>query len=187
VVLKLARSLALHLTDEETIIVGNATSCTLMLKREAREILGLEDDPYLARVAERTWDISELLLELHQAGELRTDFVPVEETVAYHAPCQQQGHWIGKPALELLALIPGLEVRELNARCCGIAGTYGLKAEKYAIAMAVGSELFGQVGASGASTVACDSETCRWQITHGTQLPSVHPIDYLYRAYGLDG
>jgi glycerol-3-phosphate dehydrogenase subunit C len=187
VVLKLARSLALHLTDEETIIVGNATSCTLMLKREAREILGLEDDPYLARVAERTWDISELLLELHQAGELRTDFVPVEETVAYHAPCQQQGHWIGKPALELLALIPGLEVREMNARCCGIAGTYGLKAEKYAIAMAVGSELFGQVGASGASTVACDSETCRWQITHGTQLPSVHPIDYLYRAYGLDG
>ncbi len=51
--------------------------------------------------------------------------------------------------------------------------------------MAVGSDLFRQVGASGAATVACDSETCRWQITHGTGRTSAHPIDYLYRAYGF--
>jgi glycerol-3-phosphate dehydrogenase subunit C len=187
VVRRLAQALAEHLVDDDTIIVGNATSCTLMLKREAREVLGLEDDPVLRTVSERTYDICELLLELHDRGELKTDFAPIRETVAYHAPCQQQGHWIGKPALELLALVPGLEVTEMNARCCGIAGTYGLKVEKYDIAMAVGRDLFDQVQASGASSVACDSETCRWQITHGTQRPSVHPIDYLHRAYGLDG
>ncbi|HZE03720.1 MAG TPA: anaerobic glycerol-3-phosphate dehydrogenase subunit C [Solirubrobacteraceae bacterium] len=188
-VLRLARALAgpggLGRGDD-TLIVGNATSCTLMLKREAREILSLEDDPNLRLVSERTYDICELLLELHHRGELRTDFAPVTETIAYHAPCQQQGHWIGKPALELLALIPGLEVRETSARCCGIAGTYGLKAEKYAIAMDVGRGLFEQVAASGASSVACDSETCRWQISHGTGRPSAHPIGYLHRAYGLD-
>ena len=187
VVLRLARALAAHLDDEDTIIVGNATSCTLMLKREAREILALEDDPVLRRVSERTYDICELLLELHDRGELKTDFQAVNETVAYHAPCQQQGHWVGKPALELLALVPGLEVTEMNARCCGIAGTYGLKVEKYDISMAVGRDLFDQVQASGAASVACDSETCRWQIAHGTQRPSVHPIDYLHRAYGLNG
>jgi glycerol-3-phosphate dehydrogenase subunit C len=187
VVLRLARALDAHLDDPQTIVVGNATSCTLMLKREAREILSLDDDPALKRVSERTYDICELLLELHDRGELRTDFRPVHETIAYHAPCQQQGHWIGKPALDLFALIPGLEVVEMNARCCGIAGTYGLKAEKYEIAMTVGSDLFDQVSASGATSVACDSETCRWQITHGTGRRSVHPIDYLHRAYGLDG
>jgi glycerol-3-phosphate dehydrogenase subunit C len=183
---RLARALDSQLTDESTLIVGNATSCTLMLKREAREILSLEQDPVLARVAERTYDICELLLELHGRGELRTDFRPLRERVAYHAPCQQQGHWIGRPALELLRLIPELDVREMDASCCGIAGTYGLKVEKYGIAMAVGRGLFDQVGASGAASVACDSETCRWQITHGTQLPSAHPIDFLYRAYGLE-
>jgi glycerol-3-phosphate dehydrogenase subunit C len=187
VVLRLARALDAHLDDDDTIIVGNATSCTLMLKREAREILALEDDPALKRVSERTYDICELLLELHDRGELRTDFQAVNETVAYHAPCQQQGHWVGKPALELLALIPDLKVKEMNARCCGIAGTYGLKVEKYDISMAVGRDLFDQVQASGASSVACDSETCRWQIAHGTERPSVHPIDYLHRAYGLNG
>jgi glycerol-3-phosphate dehydrogenase subunit C len=185
-VLRLAERLARALPDDETIIVGNATSCTLMLKREAREILSLEEDPALKLVSERTYDICELLLELHHSGELRTDFKPVPETIAYHAPCQQQGHWIGKPALELFDLIPELVVKEMNARCCGIAGTYGLKAEKYEISMAVGQDLFEQISDSGATTVACDSETCRWQITHGTQRPSVHPIDYLYLAYGLD-
>jgi glycerol-3-phosphate dehydrogenase subunit C len=185
VVLRLARNLAAHVRDDDTIIVGNATSCTLMLKREAREILDLEDDPDLELVSRRTYDICELLLELHDRGELKTDFQPVEDTIAYHAPCQQQGHWIGKPALELLALVPGLQVTEMNARCCGIAGTYGLKAEKYDIAMAVGADLFDQVRASGAATVACDSETCRWQIAKATERPAVHPIDLLHRAYGL--
>ena len=77
VVLRLARNLAPHVRDDDTIIVGNATSCTLMLKREAREILDLEDDPDLELVSERTYDICELLLELHDRGELKTDFQPV--------------------------------------------------------------------------------------------------------------
>jgi glycerol-3-phosphate dehydrogenase subunit C len=183
-VLRLARALAPHARDG-ALIVGNATSCTLMLKREAREILGLADDPDLKLVSERTYDVCELLLELHDRGELKVDFQPVEEVVAYHAPCQQQGHGIGKPALELLALVPGLEVRELDARCCGIAGTYGLKREKYDIAMAAGADLFDQIRASQAGLVACDSETCRWQIEHGTHKPSAHPLELLHRAYRL--
>jgi glycerol-3-phosphate dehydrogenase subunit C len=183
-VLRLARALAPHARDG-ALIVGNATSCTLMLKREAREILGLEDDADLKLVSESTYDICELLLELHHRGELKTDFRPLDEVVAYHAPCQQQGHFIGKPALELLALVPGLDVRELDARCCGIAGTYGIKREKYDIAMKVGADLFGQIGSSGAELVACDSETCRWQIENATQKPSAHPLELLHRAYGL--
>ena len=33
---------------------------------------------------------------LHDCGELRSDFRPLRFTVTYHAPCQQQGHGIGK-------------------------------------------------------------------------------------------
>jgi glycerol-3-phosphate dehydrogenase subunit C len=183
-VLRLAKVLAPH-AREGTLIVGNATSCTLMLKREAREILGLESDPDLAVVSAMTYDVCELLLEAHHRGELKTDFATLDETVLYHAPCQQQGHWMGKPALELLALVPGLTVVESESVCCGIAGTYGLKAEKYDIAMAVGAGLFAQVGTCGASSTVCDSETCRWQIGAATQLPSAHPIELLHRAYGL--
>jgi glycerol-3-phosphate dehydrogenase subunit C len=166
-------------------IVATSTSCSLMLKREALEILGMGDDPELRAVSERVYDISEYLLAMHERGELRTDFQPLEETVVYHAPCQQQGHGIGKPALDLMALVPGLRTIESDATCCGVAGTYGLKREKYGIAMDVGAGLFAQVAATGPDRAVCDSETCRWQIEHATGVRTVHPVEILHRASGL--
>src|SRR3954466_12879026 len=181
---RLSSRLSSALSDG-TVIVGTSTSCTLMLKREAREILGMEGDPTLEQVGSRTYDIVEFLLELHERGELDTDFQPVDMTVTYHAPCQQQGHGIGKPALDLMALIPGLKVVESDATCCGIAGTYGLKREKYDIAMDVGAGLFRQVAENRSDEVVCDSETCRWQIAQATGVRSVHPVEMLHRAARL--
>ena len=163
-------------------IVSTSTSCSLMLKREAREILG-EDSDDLAVVSRHMFDICELLADLLAQGRLDTSFAPLELTVPYHAPCQQRGHGIGPVALDLLGLIPGLDVVEQEAQCCGIAGTYGLKKEKYDIAMAVGRPLFESIAELGAGLAACDSETCRWQIAHATGVPVVHPVELLHRAY----
>jgi glycerol-3-phosphate dehydrogenase subunit C len=168
-------------------IVATSTSCSLMLKREAIEILGMGDDPDLRVVSERVFDICEYLLAMHERGELKSDFQPVPETITYHAPCQQQGHGIGKPALDLLALVPELRTVETAASCCGVAGTYGLKREKYDIAMRVGAGLFGEIAETGPDRVVCDSETCRWQIQHATGVRSVHPVEVLHRASGLSG
>jgi glycerol-3-phosphate dehydrogenase subunit C len=182
------RRLAAHLAPyarDGVDIVGTSTSCTLMLKREALEILGMADDANLRAVSERVFDISEYLLALHDRGELKTDFQPVEEKVVYHAPCQQQGHGVGKPALDLLALVPGLEVVESTSNCCGVAGTYGLKREKYDIAMQVGAGLFDQIRDTAAGEAVCDSETCRWQIEHATGVRTVHPVEMLHRASNL--
>jgi glycerol-3-phosphate dehydrogenase subunit C len=166
-------------------IVGTSTSCTLMLKREALEILRMEDDPELRDVSGRVFDICEYLLAMHERGELKTDFQPVPETVVYHAPCQQQGHGVGKPALDLMALVPDLRVVESEANCCGVAGTYGLKREKYEIAMKVGAGLFEQIGDAAPDRAVCDSETCRWQIEKATSVSTVHPVEVLHRASGL--
>ncbi len=167
-------------------IVGTSTSCTLTLKEEAPELLDMEDEGSMT-LKMATWDIFEWLREQHEAGELKTDFHPMEMVLPYHAPCQYRAHRVGKPALEILSLIPGIDVRESHARCCGIAGTYGYKVEKYQIGMDVGAELFDFVTAQGNNVemTACDSETCRWQLEHGTELPSRHPIEYLATAYGL--
>ena len=83
---------------------------------------------------------------------------------------------------ELMALIPELQIVESTASCCGIAGTYGLKREKYGIAMDVGAGLFRQVAENKSDLVACDSETCRWQIQGATGVRSVHPVEMLHRA-----
>jgi glycerol-3-phosphate dehydrogenase subunit C len=167
-------------------IVGASTSCTLSLKSDYREILQLEH-PDRDAVSVHTYDLSEFLLLLHARGELKLDFAPLDlPPLLYHAPCQQKAHRIGQPALDLFALIPGMQVRLSDAACCGIAGTYGYKTEKYQIAMDVGAPLFAQIAEQGAERpVLCDSETCRWQISHATGAPSLHPVQVLAAAYGL--
>lgn len=173
-------------------VVGTSTSCTLTLKEEAPELLGLHSDDALL-LAERTYDIFEFLRDLHDRCELRTDFQPLDRTLPYHPPCQLRAHRIGRPVLDILGLVPGLRLVESRADCCGIAGTYGLKREKYGIAMAVGRPIFAFVRdiiaasppAGEPPLALCDSETCRWQITHGTGLATQHPIEILRDAYGL--
>jgi glycerol-3-phosphate dehydrogenase subunit C len=144
-------------------IVGTSTSCTLTLKEEAPELLDMHDED-TRLVAEHTFDFNEFLLLLLDQGTLNTEFRPLPLELPYHIPCQYRGHRLGRPGIEVLDLIPRLHVQDSQAACCGIAGTYGYKVEKYEIAMQVGSPLFEFVQASGAPVVICDSETCRWQI-----------------------
>ena len=87
-------------------------------------------------------------------------------------------------ALDILELVPGLHLDETNWSCCGLAGSYGYKAEKYQIAMDVGAGLFDIVRNSGSDTAVCDSEICRWQIAHGSGANMQHPIEILREAYG---
>jgi glycerol-3-phosphate dehydrogenase subunit C len=181
-VTRLARQLSVPGTQGLPII-ANSTSCGLMVKKEALEILGVRDQR-LTDVSQRVYDIFEFLRELHDKGELATDFRPVPLTIAYHAPCQQQNQQIGKPALDIMALIPGVKLVELDRYCCGIAGTYGNKREKYDIAMRVGQPLFDDISDTSPDLITCDSETCRWQIQAATGVNTVHPLEVLYRAYG---
>jgi glycerol-3-phosphate dehydrogenase subunit C len=163
-------------------IVGTSTSCTHTLKAEYREMLDIDDDDARA-VAQATWDICEFLADLHDDGRLDTRFGRLEETLPYHGPCQLRGHGIGMPALELFGLVPGLTAIDMDHDCCGVAGTYGLKTEKYDIAMAVGEPLFRRIRETDSARAACDSETCRWQIQAATDRPTRHPVEILAAAY----
>ena len=166
--------------------MGTSTSCTLTLKEEAPELLDMHDEA--ARiVAEYSFDFNEYLLHLLYSGELVTETLrPIPLRLAYHQPCQYRAHRIGSPALEIMQLIPELEIIEGHADCCGIAGTYGYKKEKYEISMSVGQPLFDFVLDVGGPLAVCDSETCRWQITHGTGKPSIHPVELLAASYGYE-
>jgi len=164
-------------------IVGTSTSCILTLKEEAPELLGMFDEDTL-QVAHNVYDFNEFILKIHADGDLNLDLAPIHLHLPYHAPCQYRAHRLGGLAVEALRLIPELTISESQADCCGIAGTYGYKVEKYGIAMQVGASLFEFIRTSEAPIAICDSETCRWQITHGTGVPVVHPVELLAAAYG---
>jgi len=166
-------------------IVGTSTSCTLTLKEEAPELLDMHDEDTML-VAQKTYDLNEFLLLLLEIGRLNLELRPIPLRLPYHIPCQYRAHRIGNPGVEVLNLIPELHVTESHASCCGIAGTYGYKQEKYDIAMQVGAPLFDFIQAFNSSLAVCDSETCRWQISHATSVPAIHPVELLAYAYGFE-
>jgi glycerol-3-phosphate dehydrogenase subunit C len=165
-------------------IVGTSTSCTLSLKHDYQNILGVEGED-AAVLAESTFDIFEFL-----AFRLRStlDQAILHEVTAralYHPPCQLKSHFMGLPALPVLRRIPELDLHLSEAECCGIAGTYGLKKEKYQVACDVGETLFAQARRLNVECIITDSETCRWWIARHTALPAFHPVQILAQSLRL--
>jgi glycerol-3-phosphate dehydrogenase subunit C len=163
-------------------IVTACTSCGHMLKAEYPRLL--KDDPHLGRLApiisQKTYDLAEFLLEL--GGGPAAELQPVNKRLAYHAPCHLKGQGIGRPWLRLLRAIPGIEVEEMAAECCGMAGTFGFKQEKYQISMDIGEELFSAIRAYHPDLAVSECATCRMQIEHGTSVPALHPAEILHQA-----
>jgi glycerol-3-phosphate dehydrogenase subunit C len=83
--------------------------------------------------------------------------------------------------------VPGVHVVESGQPCCGIAGTYGLKKEKYEVAQAVGRPVFDFIKETNPEIAVCDTETCRWQLRKGSGAHVIHPIEVIHEAYGLRG
>jgi len=169
--------------DKGYSIVGTSTSCTLTLKEEAPKLLDMTDRETL-KIAENTYDINEFLLLLLSEDTLNLDFQSISFEIPYHIPCQYRAHLLGKPGIDILHLIPDLKIIDTEADCCGIAGTYGYKKEKNQISSAIGNPLFEKINKLNPSLIICDSETCRWQITHNTNIPAFHPVEILAVSYG---
>jgi glycerol-3-phosphate dehydrogenase subunit C len=162
-------------------VVATSTSCSLTLKHEYREVLGLYG-PEWEELAAGVYDAFELLRELNWEGELEMD-ASLRQRVLYHGPCQLRSHGFGFPAADLLGTLQGIELAESGVECCGSAGTYGFKGDKREIAFRVGQPLAERAREHSAEVVACDSETCRWHIQQLTGLPARHPIELLDEAW----
>jgi glycerol-3-phosphate dehydrogenase subunit C len=166
-------------------VVSSSGSCVGMMKHEAHEIMGV-DDPRLHDVSVRSLDFSEFLMDEYRNGELDTSqFRPIDITVPYHQPCQVKSQGMGFPAVQLMELIPGVKVLESNEPCCGIAGTYGLKAERYKVAQKIGAGVFKHMQDHNEGVGVCDTETCRWQISKSSGVKIVHPVWLLHHSLGL--
>jgi Fe-S oxidoreductase len=116
------------------------------------------------------------------------------DRVLVHAHCHQKAMVGTGPILRLVGQIPGCEVVDLDAGCCGMAGAFGYEREHYEISRAVGErKLFPAVrGASNGTIVVASGFSCRHQLEHFTGINAVHPamllrelLDYQAREVKL--
>ena len=172
----------LPLVDRGFTVVASAPSCGLALIEDYPRILGTEE---ARRLAAHTIDIHQYLWQLHERGELRTDFKPVPISVVYHNACHSVAQGITEEPIKLLKLVPGVDVRPIDDSCCGIAGTYGMKSENYERAQEIGAPLFKELDRTKAEFILTGCGTCNIQIAHGVKREVVHTMAILRRAYGL--
>jgi len=162
------------------IVVPNA-SCSYMLKLDYPKLLPTDDSRL---VAENTMDLSEYLVSLHKAGKLNTNFVPdAAKNIRYHQPCHLKAQNIGFKAQELMALIPGAEVKRMQC-CSGHDGSWSIKKENFEESMKVGKQLFKFMQQEDCCATT-DCPLSAIQIQQATGKKPEHPIQVLARAYGL--
>jgi FAD/FMN-containing dehydrogenase/Fe-S oxidoreductase len=179
-----ARALVDALASTDGPVVGCEPSCLLTLRDEHRALLG--DDPRVADVGGRARLVEEVLVEAIDDGALalRPDSWPAGRRILFHGHCHQKAEVGTAATVALLRRIPGAEVVELDAGCCGMAGSFGFEAEHYDVSMAVGEDrLFPAVrAAAGDTAVAATGVSCRQQIQHGTTRRAHHPVELVRAA-----
>ncbi|MBI5441838.1 MAG: hypothetical protein HY900_11585 [Deltaproteobacteria bacterium] len=160
-------------------VLTTCPSCNLMLRREG---LPFFDGPEARFVSERVYDACEYLSRLHRSGRLNTDFGPLDVRVFYHNPCHLKVQEI-RDAVDLLGLIPGLELAGANTACCGMGGSYGMKKQNYDRSVAIAGKVWAEVRASRADVVVTDCGGCGLQVQAGTGAVVRHPLALLNEAY----
>jgi FAD/FMN-containing dehydrogenase/Fe-S oxidoreductase len=97
--------------------------------------------------------------------------------LSYHNPCHLKVQSRPESSLHLLSQIPGATVEDLQAHCCGMAGSWGMSALNYELSKAIGSDLIGKLNRSASSLGVTDCPTCRIQMEEFGAKPIRHPVE----------
>ena len=168
--------------DEGRDVVVPGPTCSFTLKHEYPLLVGT---PAARRVSERTFDVCEYLMGLHQEKKLDTGFVAGAGKIAYQVPCHLRVQNIGFKSRDLLRLLPDTEV-ELIERCAGVDGTWGFKKEFFEASLKVARRLFREIENAEPTTVATDCSLAGLQVEHRTGTKPEHPVQIVRRAYGME-
>ena len=163
-------------------VIGTSSSCNFTIRDEYPHLLGIDNADVRDYIELATRFIYRLIEEEKVKLVFRKDY---KAKIAYHTPCHMERLGWGIFSTELLRMIPGVELTVLDSNCCGIAGTYGFKKENYEVSQTIGKPLFDQIARVKPDFVACDCETCKWQIEMSTEKVVKNPISVLAEALDL--
>lgn len=164
-------------------VLTTSSSCTLTIKEEYSTILDQDTSDIQSKVQMAVkW-----LYDRIDRGEVRLAFrKDFKMKAAYHTPCHLQKLGNQIYSIALLKMIPGLDLKVLEQKCCGISGTFGFKKENYAISQKIGSQLYEIIYAANPEVVITDCETCKWQIEGACEIPVFNPISILVQALDIE-
>ena len=105
---------------------------------------------------------------------------PLAGRVLLHGHCQQKAVLGTAGTLAALQRIPGLEVKELDSGCCGMAGSFGYELGHYDVSVALANRvLIPAAAADPAARLVAPGFSCRSQVHGLAGIDALHPIQLL--------
>lgn len=148
-------------------VVGMEPSCTAVFKDELRRMLPHDDDA--RRLAANVYHFAEFF----STFDIQPPALDGQALLWGH--CHHRATGGLTPERELLERM-GLDVREVQGGCCGLAGSWGFESGKYDISLACGEQaLLPAVRAAEPGTlVVADGFSCQTQIADARAGHAVH-------------
>jgi Fe-S oxidoreductase len=152
-------------------IVFCEPSCLSAVREDAPSLLRGEDQRKAQVVA------GACVLFEEFASELSIPLKPGPPKILLHGHCHQKSMGLLPAAKTLLEKIPGSTVIDLDAGCCGMAGSFGYSKQHFEVSRQIGERrLLPQVrGKEPTSAVVAAGTSCRHQISDFTDETAVHP------------
>lgn len=168
-------------------VVFSAPSCMLAAKREWPRILDADNT---REIADACVDAHELLLRVFEHPHMRKQLKPLSKRIAWHLPCHSKVLGVGEAAKKLIDLLDENTTVNLNAGCCGLSGTFGLKTDNFDMSMKIGQPLFTKINLARPDVVTTSCGVCQTQIRQGVKTSEdgkdgsevVHPLRLLHEA-----
>jgi Fe-S oxidoreductase len=137
---------------------------------------GASDSSDARAVAAHALLLEEFLAREAKAGGLALPLKPIAEKALVHGHCHQKAFDAFRSVVDVLKLVPGLQVETVESSCCGMAGAFGYGADTYEVSMAMGElSLLPAVRKADAGTlIVADGTSCRHQIADGARRDAVH-------------
>ena len=160
------------LLDEVDYVVTTCTSCGLSLYKEWGF---LRDDDFTAKVKSKLIHISTLV----NMNMDRLEFNENKLSLAYHKSCHMRALPDNGSSMKMLSCLKGAVVEDLASNCCGMAGSWGMKADNYDLSTKIGTPMTDKLKASGADIGVTDCPTCTIQMEHMSMKEVKHPIEVM--------
>ena len=138
----------------------------------------LPHDHRVAEVAAASRPALELVAGLAAEGRLR---FRAGGRALLHSHCHEKALGFAAATAAALAAVPGLEVEDPDAGCCGMSGVFGYEARHYELSVAMAERaLLPAVRAASPETVVLATGTsCRTQIGDLAGRTALHPLEFL--------
>ena len=175
------KSIRKAVSQKKPVIVTSST-CAMTLRDEYPHVLNLDNKDVRDHIEIATRFIYRMIHETKAFDVSKLKFRNRPLKIAYHTPCHLEKLGWEYYSLELLRLIPNINLTVLKPNCCGIGGTYGFKKENYENAQKIGAPLFKEIEEGDFDFIVSDCETCKWQIEMSTSKKCIHPISVFAQA-----